>query len=141
MDFESLASKFSLYRQISSYEQKTKGSLPKPLSAAESIQNQNVDKSEAVISNIGDNGFQTRLYKHISDYYAGEGQLSKDTNREIAQKDNNVSNNLNIEDPKAGSQYSGYRTAGFGYSTKARFISGVESSTKLSTSIRKIYSA
>jgi hypothetical protein len=143
MDFESLASKFSLYREISSYEQKKISSDTNSSSKTDITPKEtpNSENSDATVSRLGDGGFSSRLYKHISDYYAGEGRLSKDTNREIVKKDNNASNILNIEDPKSGGQYSAYKTAGFAYGTKARFISGVESSAKLSTNIRKIYKA
>lgn len=133
MELESLAAQFSLYREISDSQiKKSDGGLS---SSATPSSNE-----DAIVSHIADSSFSQKLYKHLSDYYSGQGNLSKDTNRQLAKKDNNIANQLNQDDPSASALYSGYRTAGFAYSSKARFITGLDSTVKLASDIKRIYS-
>ena len=134
MGLESLATQFNLAREIESY--KLKSSLSEVGGSTEVASTSN---SDAVISHVEDSAFSQKLYKHINDHYKGEGQISRDVNRQLAQKDSDISNALNSQDPKASLQYSAYSTAGFSYSSRARFISGIDSTVKLSSGLRKIY--
>lgn len=143
MSLEDLAAQFGSYREITNYKLKTQSEI-KNNSIPEDGNNPSSrgtppNNDGAVVNHIQDSGFNQKLYKHISDYYAGEGQISKDVNFKLAEKDSKIAGDLNQYNPTAGALYAGYRTANFNYNSKARFISGIDSSAKLSNDLRKIY--
>lgn len=136
MELEGLATKFSLYKELSKIElQLSKDPVSNNSSNDKAPKNQ----EDAVVSNVNQVQFNQKLYKHISDYYSGKGNLSSGTNRELVKKDQKVSSLLISEDPKSSKLYSGYRTAAFTYGTEARFVSNLESSLKSVSKLKKIY--
>ncbi len=143
MLLERLAAQTGLVKEYTEY--KLKSALEKANNSAQAqVSNENITASQkpnndAVVTNIKDSAFQQKLYKNISDYYAGNGNRSKETSYELASKDQNNASVLNSQNPEAGGKYAGYRTAGFTYSSKARFVSGIDSAVQLSESLKKIY--
>ncbi len=144
MSLEELAAQFGSYREITNYNLKRQvgNSTPTVSEGASEVDRPESSKPNndgAVVNHIADSGFNQKLYKHISDHYAGDGQVSKDVNFKLAAKDVSIAGNLNQYNPSAGALYAGYRTASFSYNSQARFISGIDSSTKLSDDIRRIF--
>lgn len=143
MLLERLAAQSGLVKEYTEY--KLKSALEKANNSAQAqVSYKNISASQkpnndAVVANIKDSAFQQKLYKNISDYYAGNGNRSKDTSYELEDKDQNNASLLNTQNPVSGGLYSGYRTAGFSYSSKARFISGIDLAVQLSESLKKIY--
>lgn len=144
MSLEDLAAQFGSYREITNYKLKTQANK-KNLSGTEEGVNtphSEINKANndgAVVNQIKESAFNQKLYKHISDYYAGAGQISRNVNSKLAEKDHAIAGNLNQSAPATGAMYSGYRTASFSYNSQARFISGIDSATKIANDIRKIF--
>ncbi len=135
MELEGLAAQYSLYKEIAKSKLQSSEASP----SNKELQNAQVSPEESSIVSIGQSSFNQKLFKHISDHYAGRGNLSQDVNRTLGKKDRNVSQTLVSEDPRANAMYSAYRTAALSYGTEARFVSNMESSVKTASQLRKIY--
>lgn len=139
MDLESLASKFSLYKEISDYNLSQSGPVANGVQPTQNDPQTAV--SDAAVVEIKDSAFDQKLYKHINDYYTGKGNLSKSTASELVKKDHSVATDLTQLDPVASAKYMSYRTAAFSYGSQARFVTGVESATKATAELKKAYKA
>lgn len=85
-----------------------------------------------------DKSFQNKLEKHLSDYEAGEGHLSMHISKDVNARKFQSADILARENPSAALLYSGYLTAGFGYSNQARFVQQVNVATKATSAIKAV---
>ena len=90
--------------------------------------------SDPLISSLDGNYFRGKLEKHLNDVDHGVGYLSKDTGAAVLGLQSSASDQIGSLNFKALSQYSGYLTA-LTYDQRARFVTGVEQSTNLLSSI------
>ena len=93
--------------------------------------------TSSVINQVSEDSFSLKLSKHLSDYRRGEGYLSKETAGEIYQRLGRAAARLSENDPRAAASFNAYST-GFSYESRARFVQGVEQSSRTSATLLEL---